>query len=146
MSKKGIVVAKDGSLATVQIFNNSKCLECDKVLNREACQSCAAYDENSTLRALALNDLGAEVGDRVCVAASKRQKVLFGLLSFIIPVVCAGAAYLLLSLFTDDDAIRSKTALIAFVVAMIFAGAYSYKISKTSYDYRITTITEENED
>lgn len=146
MKKFGIVVARDGKLATVQIYDNVSCLHCDKASRAGACDLCSDYGAPDPSRVLALNDIGAEAGDRVSLNKNKKQKLVFGFLSFIIPVACAFVAYLILSVFTADQAIRSRTALAAFALAMIFAGAYSYKISKNSYDYKIISKLQEYED
>ena len=144
MNKQGVVVAKDGSLATVEIYNNPNCLTCPRRSNLLACRSCTDYDENLSYRIVATNDSNAEIGNRVCVKESKRQKLLLALVSFVIPVACAVAVYMCMSLISDDEQIRSKVAVICAVIAVIIAGLYSYKVSKSTCDYKIISI--ENED
>ena len=146
MNKQGIVVAREGNLATVQIYNNTNCLTCAKRIKQSACLNCADYDENSTQRVLALNGDAVEIGDIVNVAASKFQKILLYLISFVIPVVFAVIAYMIFSLVTDDEQIKSRAAIIAAVIAIIFAGVYSYKMSKNTCDYKIVSIIEKDED
>ncbi len=144
MSLKGVVVAKDDSLATVEIYNNQNCLTCKKKTNQLACRSCADYDENPTYRVVAINDSGAEIGNRVCVKESKMHKLILALVSFVIPVACAVIAYLCVSLISDDEQIRSRVAVISAIIAVIIAGLYSYKVSKSTCDYKIISIEDED--
>ena len=146
MNKQGEVVAKEGNLATVEIFNNPTCLTCIKRSKSNSCNNCSAYDANHSYKVVAINDDGAEIGDRVIIKVSKRQNLILSLISFVIPAVCAGVSYLFLSLITDDEQIRSGTAIFAAIVAVIIAGLYSYKVSKNTCDYKIISISEENEE
>ena len=136
----GLVIAKDGDKATVEIYKNPNCITCDKKSKHGACINCSDYDENGVFRAVALNNACAEVGDSIIVAPSKRQKVLLSIVSFVIPMLCAFIAYFCVSVFTDAERVKSSVAIMAFVIAMIFAAVYSYKISKNSCDYKIVKI------
>lgn len=140
MNKQGVVVAKDGGLATVEIYNNPNCLDCKKRTNQVACRSCTDYDEKPSFRIVAMNDNGAEIGDRVRVKESKKQKLILALVSFVIPIVCAVVAYLLMSLLTDDEQTISRVAVISAIVAVMIAGLYSYKVSRNTCDYKIISI------
>ena len=144
MSKKGIVVAKDGNLATVEIYNNQNCLTCMKRKNQIACRACSDYDENPKYSIVAINDNGAEIGNCVSVKESKRQKLILAFVSFVIPVACAVIAYLCMSLISDDEQIRSRVAVISAIIAVIIAGLYSYKVSKSTCDYKIISIEDED--
>ncbi len=143
MKKQGIVVAKDGNLATVEIYNNLNCLTCSKRKLTNACNSCPDSEDNHTLRVVAANDCGAEIGDRVCVKPGNGQKVILAVVSFIIPVACAIIAYMCTSLFTDDEPLKSRVALISALFAVAVAGAYSYKVSKNICDHKIISIENE---
>ena len=144
MNKEGIVVAKDGTLATVEIYNNRNCITCTKKTKQNACGSCPDYDDKLSYRVVAVNDADAEIGEVVRVKASKRQKLFLSLASFVIPVICAVVAYFALSLFTDDEQVRSRVAIAAALVAVVIAGLYSYKVSKNTCDYKIISKTEED--
>ena len=144
MKKQGVVVAKDGNLATVEIYNNLNCLACSKRKSNNACVSCPDFDATQSLRVVAVNDIDAEIGDRVCIKAGKGQKILLAFVSFVIPVACALASYACMSLFTDDEPLKSRISLIAALAAVAVAGAYSYKVSKNICDHKIISI--ENED
>ena len=146
MNKQGVVIARDGDLATVEIYNNPNCLTCEKRSKTNSCNTCADYDDNASYRVVAINDEDAEIGDLVTVKVSKRQKLILSLISFVIPVVFAVVSYLILSLFTEDEQIRSKVAIFAGIVAVIIAGLYSYKVSKNTCEHRIISITKENEE
>ena len=140
-----MIIAKDGGIATVQIYNNPNCLTCKKRLKSGACSSCSDYDESSTSRVLALNGDCVEVGDLVDVVASKAQKMLLSLVSFVIPVVCAALTYLVTSTFTDDAQVMARSAVATAIIAVIIAGIYSYRISKNTCDYKIVSIIEKDE-
>jgi positive regulator of sigma E activity len=144
MNKQGVVVAKDGSLATVEIFNNPNCLACKKRTNQLACRSCADYDEKLSYRIVASNEVDAEIGNRVCVKESKKQKLILALVSFVIPVACAVIAYLFMSFISDDEQLISRVAVISAIIAVIIAGLYSYKVSKSACDYKIISIEDED--
>ncbi len=143
MKKQGVIVAKDGNLATVEIYNNKNCLSCSQRKLTNACHSCPDFDENYPLRVIAANDCGAEIGDRVCVKPGNGQKFVLAFVSFIIPVACAIIAYMCMSLFTDDEPLRSRVALISALAAVAVAGAYSYKVSKNICDHKIISIEDE---
>lgn len=144
MKKQGVIVAKDGNLATVEIYNNTGCLNCNQRKSANACRSCPDFDENPPIRVIAANDLEAEIGDRVCVKAGNGQKLILAFVSFVIPVACTVIAYMCMSFFTDDEPLKSRVALISALVAVAVAGAYSYKVSKNICDHKIISI--ENED
>ncbi len=140
MNLQGVIIATDGNLATVEINNNPGCVSCSKRYVQGACGSCAHYDSAQTTRVIAINDAAAAVGDRVCIARSKRQKLFLFMMSFVIPIVCAVLAYFCLSLFTDADRVKSGAAIAAAVIAMIIAGLYSYKIQQIKCDYKIISV------
>lgn len=144
MNKQGVVVAKDGSLATVEIYTNPNCLTCKRKSSQLSCRSCVDYDENHSYRVVAINDCNAEIGNRVCVKESKGQKLVLALVSFVIPVVCAVIAYMCMSFVSEDEQIRSRVAVISAIIAVIVAGLYSYKVSKSACDYKIISIEDED--
>ena len=140
MNKQGIVVATDGKLATVEIYNNPNCLKCKKRSNLISCPSCFDYDEKSSFLVVAINECDAKIEDCVCVKKSKRQTFILALVSFVIPIAFATIAYLFMSLFTDDEQIKSRVAVISALTAVMIAGVYSYKVSKSTCDYKIISI------
>ena len=143
MKKQGVVIATDGELATVEIYNNPSCINCTKRTGSIACVSCSNYDDSPNARIVAFNESSAENGDRVMLAVSKRQKVLLYMVSFVMPIIFAAIAYFCLSVFTEDARIKYSGALCAAMIAMLLAALCSYKISKNSYDYIITSIVKD---
>lgn len=141
MKIQGVVVATEANLATIEIYNNLNCISCSKRPCSVSCASCADYDESPKVRVLAFNELLAKPGDHVTLTVSKRQKLILYTVSFVIPIICAVMAYFCVSVFTDYERVKLGTALVAAIIAMLFAAICSYKISENTYDYKISSIT-----
>jgi positive regulator of sigma E activity len=144
MKKLGIVVARDKNLATVEVYNNTNCLTCKQRKMDRNCHSCPDFDEKSPLRIVAVNDCDAQIGDKVVIRSSNGQKLILALVSFVIPAAFAFVSYMCMSMFTDDEPLKSRVALISALAAVMVAGLYSYKVSKNICEHKIISI--ENED
>ncbi len=142
MTKQGIVIATDGVMATVQYSVKSKCDTCKKRTKIGACDSCPDYSDRAAVRIVAYNRIGAEVGDTVEYGRAPSENMIFALLVFAFPIVCAVISYFISVLFIDDNAAKSRVALIVFGIATAFACAYSYKHSKKRCDYSINRVVE----
>lgn len=143
MTKQGTVIATDGAMATIELTEASKCVECPKRTKPGACEKCPDYSESASARIVAYNKIGADVGDKVEFGRSVSENLLFTVLIFALPLISAVLAYFISVLFTDDSGINSKIAAGAFIIATALACAYSYKHSKTRCDYSIIKVVDD---
>jgi positive regulator of sigma E activity len=140
MTKQGKVIATDGAMATLELDVVSKCTDCAKRAKPGVCEKCADYSESSSSRVVAYNKLGAEVGDTVEFGRALSENLIFTLLVFALPLVCAVMAYFISVLFIADNGIKTKIVSAVFIIATAFACAYAYKRSKTRCDYSIIKV------
>ncbi len=140
MTKQGRVIATDGTMATIELQEASKCTDCPRRTKVGACEKCPDYSESSSARIVAYNKLGAEVGDTVEFGRAVSENLIFTFLVFALPLIFAVLAYFISVLFVDDNGIKSKIAAAVFVIATAFSCAYSYKRSKTRCEYSIIKV------
>lgn len=143
MAEIGIVIATDEKTATVAKCKASICDTCTKKSKIGACETCSDREEQAAERCVALNTIGAEIGDKVEYAKNHVANVIFTFVVFLVPVICALIAYLISTLIIDDPGASGRIAVAFFALAMIAAGLYSYKSSKRRCEYTISAILDE---
>lgn len=143
MAEIGIVIATDENTATVERRKVSICDTCSKKNKIGACETCSDRDEQVAERFVALNSIGAEIGDKVEYTKNRAANAVFAFVVFVVPMICALIAYLISMLIIDDPAASGRTAVAFFALAMIAAGVYSYRVSKRRCEYTISAVLDE---
>lgn len=131
MKQNGFVIKTDKEYATVEITRTSACEKCHSA---DACFSC-----NKKMQAKALNEIGAQVGDRVEIESSSSMILAFASLVFILPIVFALSFYYIGTLFTTGlltpflisfGGFALSFVLICFLVNKTAASKNNVKITK----------------
>ncbi len=137
MIKKGIVVAADGNGATIEEIKNTCCFECiDRGMNVD-CLSCKNRSQDTSERHISSNNLNVKVGDIVEYSRNTMKNAITTLMMIILPIVLMVATYVILNAITSNDQLSGRIALAVLAVSMISTAAYSYKLSKHRYEYKI---------
>lgn len=143
MAEIGIVIATDENTATVERCKTSICDTCSRKNKIGACDTCSDREEQATERCVALNGIGAVIGDKVEYTKNRAANAIFAFVVFAVPLICALAAYLISTLIIDDPGTSGRIAVAFFALAMIAAGVYSYVSSKKRCEYTISAIIDE---
>ena len=137
MVKKGIVVAADGNMATIEEIRSNYCLECVSSGNSNNCLTCKKREPTASDRHISLNSVDAQVGDVVEYTKNKFANVILSLMTIILPVFLMVISYIVLNLITSDDQLSGRVSLGVLAISMIGMALCSYKLSKIRCDYKI---------
>lgn len=137
MLKKGIVVAADANMATIEEIRSNYCFECINSGERNNCLTCKMREQNASERHISLNLVNAQVGDVVEYTKNRFSNVILSLITIILPVFLMIVTYIVLNLITSDDQLSGRAALGVLVLSMIGMALCSYKLSKIRCDYKI---------
>ena len=137
MLKKGIVVAADANMATIEEIRSNYCFECINSGERNNCLTCKMREQNASERHISLNSVNAQVGDVVEYTKNRFSNVILSLITIILPVFLMGVTYIVLNLITSDDQLSGRAALGVLALSMIGMALCSYKLSKIRCDYKI---------
>lgn len=137
MVKKGIVVAADGNMATIEEIRSNYCLECISRGNSNNCIACKKREQTSSERHISLNSIDAQVGDVVDYTKNRFANVILSLMTIILPVFLMIVTYIVLNLITSDDQLSGRISLGVLAISMIGMALCSYKLSKIRCDYKI---------
>lgn len=145
MNKRGIVIAVDGDMATIELSENTKCDTCPNRKRIGACESCSDYSDIAQKRFVAKNKIGAEIGDFVEYGRAPSEGLVFTFIVFALPIIAAIMSYFISVLFTDDNDTMARIALATFGVATVLACFFSWKRSKRHCDYLINKVIDSEE-
>ena len=137
MLKKGIVVAADANMATIEEIRSNYCFECINSGERNNCLTCKMREQNASERHISLNSVNAQVGDVVEYTKNRFSNVILSLITIILPVFLMIVTYIVLNLITSDDQLSGRVALGVLALSMIGMALCSYKLSKIRCDYKI---------
>jgi positive regulator of sigma E activity len=137
MVKRGIVIATDSNMATIEEINGTFCFECMNKGSNGNCLHCAKRSECNTERIIAANTIKAEIGDTVEYSKKILSNFMFSLISFVLPILLTVITYVILSAISSDDPMNGRISLCVLSALMIIAAIYSYKLSKIRCDYKI---------
>ena len=139
MVKRGIIVAVDGKMATVEEINGGYCNECIEKRSNTNCLNCSKRKSSDSVRHISLNEIGAEIGDTVEYSKNILSNFLFSFVAFILPILLTVVAYVVINLVSSNDQLSGRIALAVLAVSMLMAAIYSYKFSKIRCDYKINS-------
>lgn len=137
MLKKGIVVAADANMATIEEIRSNYCFECINSGERNNCLTCKMREQNASERHISLNLVNAQVGDVVEYTKNRFSNVILSLITIILPVFLMIVTYIVLNLITSDDQLSGRVALGVLALSMIGMALCSYKLFKIRCDYKI---------
>ena len=93
MQEIGVVIAKEGHYATVQVERRSACALCHKEAG--SCDACSLFITNASHKVIADNAVDANVGDTVILQATTQKILFYAFLIFFLPLVSAACFYLI---------------------------------------------------
>ena len=137
MVKKGIVVAADGNMATIEEIRSNYCFDCINTGKSNNCLTCKNREQNVSERHISLNSVDAQVGDVVEYAKNRFANVILSLMTIILPVFLMVITYIVLNLISSDDQLSGRISLGVLAISMIGMALCSYKLSKIRCDYKI---------
>lgn len=137
MVKKGIVVATDGNMATIEEIRSNYCFECISRGNNNDCLACKKREQTASERHISQNSLDARVGDVVEYTKNRFANVILSLMTIILPVFLMIVTYIVSNLITSDDQLSGRMSLGVLAISMIGMALCSYKLSKIRCDYKI---------
>ncbi|MBO5967491.1 MAG: SoxR reducing system RseC family protein [Clostridia bacterium] len=137
MLKKGIVVAADANMATIEELRTSYCFECISSGHSNNCLVCKKREPHTSERHISVNSVDAQVGDVVEYTKNRFVNVLLSLITIFLPLVLMVVSYIALKLITADDQLSGRISLGVLALSMIGMALCSYKLSKIRCDYKI---------
>lgn len=137
MVKKGIVVATDGNMATIEEIRSNYCFECISSGKNNDCLTCKKREQTASDRHISQNSLDAQVGDVVEYTKKRFANVILSLMTIILPIFLMVVTYIVLNLITSDDQLSGRMSLGVLAISMIGMALCSYKLSKIRCDYKI---------
>ena len=137
MIKKGIVIATEGNVATIEELKDIYCLDCINRGDNHNCLNCKKRAQDTVDRHISVNVVGAEIGDLVEYSKNLIANVISNLVIFALPIFLMIVSYILINVITANDQLSGRIALSVLAVSMICAAVYSYKISKTRCEFKI---------
>lgn len=146
MITKGYITALDGEKATVRIHRLTACETCHHKDDNGACHAeLMLSDAPRTLIVSAYNEVGAKVGDLVEVVTDESKALGLSFLSFVVPLLLAGAAYWLVSAISHAVTPATVTALCVFAVSFAVCLFAANTITKRHVRVIISKILKESE-
>ena len=137
MVKKGIVVATDGNMETIEEIRSNYCFECISSGKNNDCLTCKKREQTASDRHISQNSLDAQVGDVVEYTKKRFANVILSLMTIILPIFLMVVTYIVLNLITSDDQLSGRMSLGVLAISMIGMALCSYKLSKIRCDYKI---------
>lgn len=137
MVKKGIVVATDGNMATIEEIRSNYCFECISSGKNNDCLNCKKREQTASDRHISQNSLDAQVGDVVEYTKKRFANVILSLMTIFLPIFLMVVTYIVLNLITSDDQLSGRMSLGVLAISMIGMALCSYKLSKIRCDYKI---------
>ena len=139
MQTKAVVVAVDGTFATVETERKSACDGCHKA-EEGGCSVCSLIGGDRKIATKALNTANARVGDVVTIESKSTRMLGYGILVFILPIVIALAAWGITSQFTDNIAVQTVSAFAGFALCLCGVALYSKKVLACRCDVEIVEV------
>ena len=139
MVKKGIVVAADGNMATIEEIRSNYCFDCINSGKSNNCLYCKKREQIVSERHISLNLIDAQVGDVVEYTKNRFANVLLSFMTIILPVFLMVMTYIVLNLISSDDQLSGRISLGVLAISIICMALCSYKLSKIRCEYKITT-------
>jgi positive regulator of sigma E activity len=134
------VIEVNSEYTVVETARKSACDGCHKNADGNECTICTIMGPNRTIRAHAVNKVGAVVGDNVEISSSSSRILFYALLVFIVPVVCGLAAYFITRHFGAADVVVYSSVVGGFILPFIPIGIYSSVVVKKRNDIVIKRI------
>lgn len=100
MEQKALVVSTENEKAVIEVARVSACENCHKMKDGDSCAVCSLFNLKNTMRADAVNRIGAEPGDIVVIETPSRTMIGYAALVFLVPVLVGIACYFLVSALT----------------------------------------------
>lgn len=123
ISKATVIKKLDNNLAEIEVMRESAC--------GSNCASCAGCEKPSiTVRAVAINNISAEVGDVVNVRGNTGFVLKGASFVYVMPLILFLLGYFIAQNFGAIETICIIIGTIFFGIGIYFAGVYSKKLEK----------------
>ncbi len=134
------VIEVNSEYTVVQTARKSACDGCHKNADGHDCTICTIMGPDRTIRARAVNKVGAVVGDSVEITSNSGRILFYALLVFIVPIICGLSAYFVTRYFNASDMFVYMSVIAGFVIPFIPIGIYSAVVVKKRCDIVIKRI------
>lgn len=138
MIESGVIVKTNKDIATVKVDKKDECSKCGMCL----------FPKNAnSIELTAINNMGAQVGDKVMISTSEKAKLLGVILVFLVPLILIGIAITLSLILIKSEIIALVSSLCLVVIWNIILSKIDNKIKgQKSFRSEITEIIKENKD
>ena len=120
MKQKALVLSTEGNTAVIEVARVTACEGCHRFKNGEGCAVCSLFDLKKTMKAEALNDIGAAADDTVEISTPSDTVLFYSAVVFILPLLIGIAAYFIAGIFLSGEgllaAISAGAVLLTFVI------------------------------
>lgn len=132
MIKEGIVTSVENGFATVIVKTHNAC---------DACRAeCGGHCDKAKLEKITVeNTLSASKGDKVQLFSETRTVMLYAVLVFVLPIVCALLVPLVLSFYYSSALLLSLSSLFAFAAVFVILH-FSFRNKKESDIFKLHRI------
>jgi len=134
-----VVEVADG-YAIVETERKSACDGCHKNVEGQECSVCTLMGKNRKAQAKAINKVGACVGDKVEIVSNSSRILFYGLIVFILPIVCGIVAYFVAQQLGATDPVLYISVAGGFILPFIPIWIYSSKVVSKRCDIVIKRI------
>ena len=130
----------------MEVERQAACDGCHKNKDGGGCSICTLTGASKKFEAVALNELGAKVGDRVTVVTGTERVLGYAALVFLLPVLVGVAFYFLAGVFTKVEAWHYVALIFGFLLSFFCVWLYAKHVEKNRCDVKIIEIlNRENE-
>lgn len=140
MQTKATVIKINQNRATVEVERQAACDGCHKNKDGSGCSICSLTGASKKFEAIALNEIGAKVGDRVTVVTKTERVLGYAALVFLFPILVGVAFYFLAGLFTSAEVWKYAALVLGFVFSFFFVWLYAGRVAKNRCDVEIVEI------
>lgn len=140
MQTTATVIKTNQNRATVEVERQSACEGCHKNKDGGGCSICSLTGASKKFEAMAINEIGAKVGDRVTVVTRTERVLGYAALVFLLPVLVGVAFYFLAGAFTSAETMRYVALVLGFVLSFFFVWLYARYVAKNRCDAEIVQI------
>lgn len=111
----------------------------------DSCGSCEVCKYASKIRVEVINEVSAQVGDRVEIETKTADIISAAILVYIMPFILFFAGYFISSRMGSSEGVSVLVSFAAFAAGMLIAMAVSRRRKKNAITYTITKIIEHGE-
>ena len=147
MKAIGKVTEVSGQVARVVSERNSACSMCHNCDSHGICHAELVFGEQTqSVEVLALNKVGAKVGDKVELESSTGITLVSAALIFVLPIIVSVLVYLECSFVSDISYLPAIMLVISFLITFSVSAKLLNRYYQNKFTAQIVKIIEESEE